>query len=52
MKEPADLVSASFALEDWGSRGLARATPPLARGRLAAWFPRPSQGSVREAAAR
>ena len=33
------VVSASFALEDWGSRGLLRATPQAARERLATWFP-------------
>lgn len=33
------LVSASFVLEDWGSRGLMRATPAQAEARLAAWFP-------------
>jgi sugar/nucleoside kinase (ribokinase family) len=30
-------VSASFALEGWGSEGLARATPAAAQARLAAW---------------
>jgi len=33
------VVSASFVLEDWGSRGLARVTPALAAERLAAWYP-------------
>jgi sugar/nucleoside kinase (ribokinase family) len=42
------VVSASFALEDWGSRGLARATPPLARARLAEWFPEAARASTRE----
>ncbi|MFM8414264.1 MAG: BtpA/SgcQ family protein [Planctomycetota bacterium] len=34
------LVSASFVIEDGGSRGLMRATPAEAEARLAAWFPR------------
>lgn len=33
------VVSASFVVADWGSRGLARATPAEARNRLEAWFP-------------
>ena len=33
------VVSASFVIEDWGSRGLMRATPAQAEARLAAWFP-------------
>jgi sugar/nucleoside kinase (ribokinase family) len=33
------VVSASFAVADWGCRGLASTTPAEARGRLAAWFP-------------
>ena len=33
------VVAASFVLEDWGSRGLMRATPAEAEARLAAWFP-------------
>jgi len=33
------VVAASFAIEDWGSRGLARATPDAARQRLSTWFP-------------
>jgi len=33
------VVSASFALEDWGGRGLARATSGEAHARLANWFP-------------
>jgi sugar/nucleoside kinase (ribokinase family) len=32
------IVSASFAIEDWGARGLVAATPAAARERLAAWF--------------
>ena len=42
------IVSASFVLEDWGSRGLARATPALARTRLAAWFPALAHASAPE----
>lgn len=46
------VVSASFLIEDWGSRGLVRATPAQARARLAAWFPQAAmaaaaQGSIR-----
>jgi sugar/nucleoside kinase (ribokinase family) len=33
------VVSASFALEDSGARGLVAATPELAAARLAAWTP-------------
>ena len=33
------LVSASFALEDWGAHGLLAATPALAAQRLETWFP-------------
>lgn len=33
------VVSASFAVADWGSRGLAGATPAEANHRLASWFP-------------
>lgn len=46
------VVSASFVLEDWGSRGLARATPPLARARLATWFPALAKGSTWEPVSR
>jgi sugar/nucleoside kinase (ribokinase family) len=46
------VVSASLALEDWGSRGLARATPAVARGRLAEWFPETARRSSREPVAR
>lgn len=46
------VVSASLVLEDWGSRGLARATPAAARGRLATWFPELARGTAREAVAR
>ena len=46
------VVSASFVLEDWGSRGLARATPALARARLAEWSPELAQASPREPVAR
>jgi sugar/nucleoside kinase (ribokinase family) len=42
------VVAASFVLEDWGSRGLARATPALARRRLAEWFPETVRGSAPE----
>lgn len=42
------VVSASFVLEDWGSRGLVRATPASARARLAAWFPEVASASARE----
>jgi sugar/nucleoside kinase (ribokinase family) len=34
------VVSASFALEEWGCAGLLRATPAQAEARLAEWFPR------------
>ncbi len=33
------VVSASFAVADWGSRGLVHATPAEARNRLGIWFP-------------
>lgn len=33
------VVSASFAIADWGSRGLVRATREQAENRLACWFP-------------
>ena len=33
------VVSASLAIEDWGCRGLDRATPQQAQERLAGWFP-------------
>jgi sugar/nucleoside kinase (ribokinase family) len=33
------IVSASFAVEDWGGRGLLAATPADARARRAEWFP-------------
>ena len=33
------VIAASFAVQDWGSRGLERATPADARKRLEAWFP-------------
>jgi len=33
------VVAASFAVEDWGARGLVAATPRRARARLDAWFP-------------
>ncbi|MFM7137368.1 MAG: carbohydrate kinase family protein [Planctomycetota bacterium] len=46
------VVSASLVLEDWGSRGLARATPESARRRLAEWFPDVTRGVLREAVAR
>jgi sugar/nucleoside kinase (ribokinase family) len=46
------VVSASLVLEDWGSRGLAGATPALARARLAEWFPELAQASPREPVAR
>jgi sugar/nucleoside kinase (ribokinase family) len=46
------VVSASFALEDWGSRGLARATPQEARGRLADWFPELVSAGLGQGAAR
>lgn len=42
------VISASFVLEDWGSRGLARATPTLARARLVEWFPELAQASAKE----
>ena len=32
------VVSASFAIEDWGSRGLMRATPEMAAARRREWF--------------
>jgi len=32
------IVAASFAIEDWGARGLAAATPDLAATRHAEWF--------------
>jgi len=35
------VVSASFAIEDWGSRGLMGATPEAARRRQHEWFGRP-----------
>jgi hypothetical protein len=31
-------VSASFAIEDWGGRGLLTATPAVAAARHADWF--------------
>jgi len=46
------VVSASLVLEDWGSRGLARATPAQARDRLAEWFPGLANRSAQEAVAR
>jgi len=46
------VVSASLVLEDWGSRGLARATPALARARLAEWFPELAQAATQEPVAR
>ena len=46
------VVSASFVLEDWGSRGLGRATAALARARLTDWFPDLACRSAREAAVR
>jgi hypothetical protein len=46
------VVSASFVLEDWGSRGLDRATAAIARGRLTDWFPELARRSAREAAVR
>jgi sugar/nucleoside kinase (ribokinase family) len=33
------VVSASFAIADWGAAGLLAATPAGAEARLAAWFP-------------
>lgn len=33
------IVAASFAIEDWGSRGLMAATPAMAAERHAEWFP-------------
>ena len=36
------IVAASFALEDWGARGLMRATPQQAQERLTAWFGLPA----------
>ena len=42
------VVSASFVLEDWGSRGLARATPTAARARLVEWFPEVATMPARE----
>jgi sugar/nucleoside kinase (ribokinase family) len=42
------VVSASLVLEDWGSRGLTRATPGLARARLAEWFPEVVRASTPE----
>jgi sugar/nucleoside kinase (ribokinase family) len=33
------VVSASFAIEDWGARALLRATPETAEARLRDWFP-------------
>jgi hypothetical protein len=39
-------------LEGWGSRGLARATPALARARLAEWFPEVAREASREPVAR
>jgi sugar/nucleoside kinase (ribokinase family) len=42
------VVSASLVLEGWGSRGLARATPALARARLAEWFPEVAREASRE----
>ena len=46
------VVSASFVLEDWGSRGLGRATAAIARGRLTDWFPELARRPAREAAVR
>jgi sugar/nucleoside kinase (ribokinase family) len=46
------VVSASLVLEGWGSRGLARATPALARARLAEWFPEVAREASREPVAR
>ena len=34
------VVSASFAIEDWGAAGLLAATPAAAERRMAEWFPR------------
>jgi ribokinase len=46
------VVSASFALEDWGGRGLARATSGEAQARLADWFPELVGKDQRQEAAR
>lgn len=46
------VVSASFALEDWGGCGLARATSGEAQARLADWFPELVGKDQRQEAAR
>lgn len=46
------VVSASFALQDWGGRGLARATSGEAHARLADWFPELVAQDQRQEAAR
>ena len=40
------VVAASFAVEDWGSRGLGQATPSRARERLRHWFPELAPSSL------
>jgi sugar/nucleoside kinase (ribokinase family) len=39
------VVSASFALEDWGARGLMAADPATAERRLAAWYDEATAGT-------
>ncbi|MCS5616880.1 MAG: carbohydrate kinase family protein [Pirellulales bacterium] len=46
------VVSASYALADWGCRGLLAATPEQAQARLEAWFPAEAGRGRMEAASR
>ena len=46
------VVSASYALADWGCRGLLAATPRDARARLERWFPSEAASGRVEAASR
>jgi ribokinase len=40
------IVSASFAIEDWGGRGLMAATPAIAAERHAEWFTGAETGAI------